>query len=1090
MVCHLPPREPALWAADAKDEKKDEKKEEKKLSAATTEKLKEIQDELDAATLTSEVRSAVKDLCRRIGDDASLMDELHKRQLRDREEIKQIGAVVKKLREELKAEEELKPVSPLATATAQELQQVLDEKERLLSEARSDEADWDSQQRNRPDEHKQLTERLVAIPEQIAEARRRIENADDDETAPLLLNQARRLAAEARVLALEQQADAYQSELGLYDAEESADVLMLRFDLAKLRADRLEGEVDAWKKALELRDAEELAIRLREAQARLATAPPLLKDLYAECVAMIERDQKLQAEQHQVTESLDAVRDKLDALREEAKQTKERVDKVGLTGSLGARLRKEREGLPNASDYRRNIAERALLQERMQLAFLDLSDQRSASVVAPPELAVEFKQAQKYRTATSRELLKSYRQLLETLDEANSVDTHFVSEIEEFTTYLDERVLWIRSNRVLSPMRLYEDLDSLTWLARADLWQPTFTALAIDYERHPDAVLFWATLIVLFFVVMPRIRGQIKALGVVANKPTCCDMQPTFFAGGLTILAATLFPGIMMVLGWRLSVTHEASNEVHRLAPRLINLGELWWVMELVRQVCRPLGLAECHFQWPTRIVQRFRAIMKFWIVCTVPLFLLVALWGSRENVERHAWERLAFIAALGVIAWSMRAIVEPHEGVLHEWIVAHPGGWIDRLQKIWLFVASAMPLTLAALAGVGYYYTAERLAVKMQWTVSLVITAVLIRGMLVRWLVLRDRRLRIQQATAKGSAWEHGPTDAAGLPLIVEEQIDLDRVSGQANRLIESILLISVIAGLWWMWGDLLPAINHLDQWQVWKTTYTTTQNVKHPTTGEDQLKEILVLEWITVAHIARALLVGLLAITVARNLPSLLEIAVLQHLPLDNSIRYAITSLSRYGIVMLGILATAATIGIRWSHLQWLAAALTLGLAFGLQEIFENFVSGIIILFEQPARVGDVVTIGDVSGVVSRIRIRSTTITDWDRKEYIVPNKEFITGRLLNWTLSDTLNRIVINVAVKYTADPERVRGIITKIASQHPVVLPEPAPSCNLESLGHSSLNFVLSAYLPNLDRRSQTMHELHSQIYKALGEEALS
>ena len=322
-----------------------------------------------------------------------------------------------------------------------------------------------------------------------------------------------------------------------------------------------------------------------------------------------------------------------------------------------------------------------------------------------------------------------------------------------------------------------------------------------------------------------------------------------------------------------------------------------------------------------------------------------------------------------------------------------------------------------------------------------------------------------------------------------MEERIDLDRVSGQANGLIESILLISVIAGLWWMWGDLLPAINHLDEWKVWQTTYTTTENVTSPT-GDNQLKEVLMRETITVAHLARALLVGLLAITIARNLPSLLEIAVLQHLPLDNSIRYAVTSLSRYAIVMLGILATASTIGIRWSHLQWLAAALTLGLAFGLQEIFENFVSGIIILFEQPARVGDVVTIGDVSGVVSRIRIRSTTITDWDRKEYIVPNKEFITGRLLNWTLSDTLNRIVIHVAVKYTADPERVRGIITKIASQHPVVLPDPAPSCVLESLGHSSLNFVLSAYLPNLERRSQTMHELHSQIYQALGEEALS
>ena len=101
---------------------------------------------------------------------------------------------------------------------------------------------------------------------------------------------------------------------------------------------------------------------------------------------------------------------------------------------------------------------------------------------------------------------------------------------------------------------------------------------------------------------------------------------------------------------------------------------------------------------------------------------------------------------------------------------------------------------------------------------------------------------------------------------------------------------------------------------------------------------------------------------------------------------------------------------------EVQWLATALTFGLAFGLQEIFANFIAGLIILFERPVRVGDMVTLENVTGVVSRIRIRATTITDSDRKEYIVPNKEFITGRTLNWTLSDTINRVVINVGLAY--------------------------------------------------------------------------
>ncbi|WP_159190571.1 mechanosensitive ion channel domain-containing protein, partial [Klebsiella pneumoniae] len=94
---------------------------------------------------------------------------------------------------------------------------------------------------------------------------------------------------------------------------------------------------------------------------------------------------------------------------------------------------------------------------------------------------------------------------------------------------------------------------------------------------------------------------------------------------------------------------------------------------------------------------------------------------------------------------------------------------------------------------------------------------------------------------------------------------------------------------------------------------------------------------------------------------------------------------------------------IGIEWSKLQWLVAALGVGLGFGLQEIFANFISGLIILFEKPIRIGDTVTIRDLTGSVTKINTRATTISDWDRKEIIVPNKAFITEQFINWSLSD---------------------------------------------------------------------------------------
>ena len=178
-------------------------------------------------------------------------------------------------------------------------------------------------------------------------------------------------------------------------------------------------------------------------------------------------------------------------------------------------------------------------------------------------------------------------------------------------------------------------------------------------------------------------------------------------------------------------------------------------------------------------------------------------------------------------------------------------------------------------------------------------------------------------------------------------------------------------------------------------------------------------------------------------------------------------------------------SALGIVWEQFQWLAAAMTLGLSFGLQDIFANFVSGIIILFERPIRIGDVVTVGGFDGRVSRIRIRSTTVTDWDRREVIVPNKAFLSEKIINWSLSDRVGRVVIDIGIGYGSDPAKAQEIFLQTAKDNPVVMKDPGPSVVFTGFGADSLDFTLRAFVPTSDRM-KVGTEIRHEIFKRFNE----
>src|SRR5262249_7132376 len=156
----------------------------------------------------------------------------------------------------------------------------------------------------------------------------------------------------------------------------------------------------------------------------------------------------------------------------------------------------------------------------------------------------------------------------------------------------------------------------------------------------------------------------------------------------------------------------------------------------------------------------------------------------------------------------------------------------------------------------------------------------------------------------------------------------------------------------------------------------------------------------------------------------------------------------LCRYAVLGVGLLAGLSAIHLGIEKIGVVLAALGVGLGFGLQEIVSNFVCGIILLLERPIRVGDVVTVSEMTGKVERINIRATTITNGDNQSIIVPNRAFITGDLVNWTLKDKIIRVSIRVKAAHGTDPDVVAELLLSLAREDPDVLRNPVPASYMD------------------------------------------
>jgi len=216
------------------------------------------------------------------------------------------------------------------------------------------------------------------------------------------------------------------------------------------------------------------------------------------------------------------------------------------------------------------------------------------------------------------------------------------------------------------------------------------------------------------------------------------------------------------------------------------------------------------------------------------------------------------------------------------------------------------------------------------------------------------------------------------------------------------------------------------------------------------------------------------------------LLKRVVLPKLPLHRGVPYAISTVTYYILLLLVALAALSATGVELNKFTVLTGALGVGLGFGLQNIVNNFVSGLILLFERPIHVGDTVEVGGLVGIVRRIGARSSTVVTFQGAEVIVPNSNLLSNQVINWTLSSQWRRVDIPVGVAYGTDPERVIKLLVGVAESHPGVLLERPPVAFFMGFGESSLKFELRFWSAHQDTWFQLQSDVTVALAKALGD----
>ena len=914
------------------------------------------------------------------------------------------------------------------------------------------------------------------------------------------------LEAEARQVYLKTLIDSRTAELKMLDVEALSnparvELLKTEFRLLDIQKNTLIPVISAIENLLteqRQQEAKDMQVALSQTEKELSGKHPLIQALTRENIQYSRDLQEITAKIESYTEQKTKVDAKAGEIDNDFKSAEKKIRLAGLSPALGKILREQRRNLATQNQFnlqsetiQNETALTSLEQFKIEDKLKQLND-IDASLQDIMEIQVDHKLRADQRMmvqAELRVLLNSQNELLNklaiayttylrTLGDFDFSRQQMIVQATKFASYLDENLLWVKSSDPINTRYVAGLYHSATWLLSPLNWLAVIKDSVKVAIQTPFLIFIGVISLGLLLVGKNWAKQQLIAISIKVEKIYTDNFNYTLQALTYTLILVLPIPLFSYYLGWLLSSNSHVADFTRAIGTGLQSASIPLLFMQFFYRLFADEGIARKHFQWQkytARLLRKQIAWLRF--VAVLSVFIIDSTAASKVSIHSDNLGRLAFIISMLAMAFFWGRLLNPNSGLLHGTIKTNPESWIAKLRYVWYPTVISIPIVIIGFAVAGYYSSALELQAQLIVSLRLIFLTAITHEMVIRWLTLVNRQLAIKNAKQKRKAaalTEKQPAAGSEDPVLpVDEKIiDIPKINTQTIRLLNVFISFGLVVGFWIIWKNILPAFSFLDRIVLWQHLVTTDNQESY--------------QPVTMTNLMLAGLYFFIAVVSVRNFSGIMELLVFRRLSIEAGSRYAVNQLANYTLLAIGFITIANELGGSWSQVQWLVAALSVGLGFGLQEIFANLVSGIILLFERPIRVGDTVTIGDVTGKVSRIQMRATTLIDMDQKEHVVPNKTFITSQLVNWSLTDPITRVVIPVGIAYGSDVELAHKVMLDTVLSTPLILSDPAPSVLIVGFGENALTFSIRIFVNELSHRLPVMHDLYMRLEKALRE----